>query len=82
MNKNGRVLRIGLVSGWGQLLSLYGFVYECPGLVAGFGGCARSEEQFPAESGIGCEGGGGAVQHGGAIWSGSGVDRRAINRRG
>jgi hypothetical protein len=82
MNTNVRVLRIGLGSGWDQLLCLYGFVYECPGLSAGFGGCAWSEVQFPAESGIGCEEGGGAVQHGVAIWSDGGVDRRAINRRG
>jgi hypothetical protein len=82
MNTNGRGLRIELGSGWDQLLCLYGFVYECPGLSAGFGGCARSEEQFPTESGIGCEGGGEAVQHRGAIWPGGGVDRRAINRRG
>ena len=82
MNTNGRGLRIGPGSEWDQLLCLYGFVYECPGLDAGFGGCAWSEEQFPAKSGIGCEEGGEAVQHGGAIWSGGGVDRRAINRRG
>ena len=82
MNTNGRGLRIGPGSEWEQLLCLYGFVYECPGLDAGFGGCAWSEEQFPAESEIGCEGGGEAVQHGGAIWPGGGVDRRAINRRG
>jgi hypothetical protein len=81
MNTIGRGLGIGLGSGRGLLLSLYGFVYECPGLVAGFGGCAWSEEQFPAESEIGCEEGGGAVQHGGAIWSCGGADRRAINRR-
>jgi hypothetical protein len=82
MNTNGRVLRIGLGSGWDQLLCLYGFVYECPGLGAEFSGCAWSEEQFPAESGSVCEEDGGAVQHGGAIWSGGGIDRRAINRRG
>ena len=80
MNTNGRGLRIGPGSEWEQLLCLYGFVYECPGLDAGFGGCAWSEDRFPAESGNGCEEGG-AVKHGGAIWSGGGVDRRAINRR-
>jgi len=82
MNTNGHRVRVGPSSGRGLLLSLYGFVYECPGLVAGFGGYAWSEEQFPAESGVGYEGGGEAVKHGGAFWPGGKIDRRAINRRG
>ena len=82
MNTNGRGLRIGLGSEWDQLLCLYGFVYECPGLDAGFGGVAGCEERFPAESGTKYEEGRGAVQHGGAFWPGGGIDRRAINRRG
>jgi hypothetical protein len=82
MNTNGHRVRVGLSSGRGLLLSLYGFVYECPGLVAGFGGVAGCEERFPAESGRNHEEGREAVQHGGAFWPGGGIDRRAINRRG
>ena len=82
MNTNGYDVWVGLGSGRSLLLSLYGFVYECPGLVTGFGGCARSDEQFPTESGIGSEGGGEKVQHSAAFWSDGGFDRRAINRRG
>jgi hypothetical protein len=44
MNMNGRGLRVELCSGRGLLLSLYGFVYECPDVFAGFDGCARSDE--------------------------------------
>jgi hypothetical protein len=73
MNTNGH--GVGLGSGRGLLLSLYGFVYECPGLVAGFGGGAGCEERFPAESGTKNDEARGTVQH---VRPGSGVDRRRI----
>jgi len=81
MNTNGYSVRLELSSGRGLLLSLYGFVYECPGLVAGFGGVAGCDERFPAASGTKLEEGKGAAHQGVAFWSGSGVNRRGLNHR-